>query len=515
MASRKRGGKKAAKKETVLTIDPSIKCTICLELFNDPRVLPCLHTFCLNCLQGLAKDGVELLPCPLCRDKHTIPTNGGVSTYPLNTYILSEIEETRVKLGSSQDEEGIVKICGFCKTINGEVVAFCDNCEEYLCAVCRDGIHTTGKVLVNHKVRKVGKKQVETEAALSYKPPSASSFCIHHPNYKLEVYCRDCVSLVCCKCTVGPHKGHDYEELTENVILEVEEKIGLLTVENFAKEEMLKASFSFVEKAEGIVLAQQDELRAKIKAFFDLLTEMTESRFTEDNKKLWATKNNIETLLSHINSSHSFTTHVLELVLKKEELSLVNQVLQTLVKINNTVKPTEEVWSLSSTSTTYQEKLDQVIDLTKLSNLCSEEEKKMYGQLQNNIQPCFDITAAKYTPCQYQHDVKTGYRGFNIGRGLYEGNVKVCVTLEHPFAQCTDWYCETVSHGGTGSLVATALPGVAISNQEVQLYVPKERSLYVFNDFNFGCNRETKHYKLVLSPEFDINAPMTFSFDFV
>ena len=54
----------------------SLKCSICLEFYFDPRVLPCLHTFCLHCLEPLVKDGT--ISCPQCRVKHKIP-KGGVS----------------------------------------------------------------------------------------------------------------------------------------------------------------------------------------------------------------------------------------------------------------------------------------------------------------------------------------------------------------------------------------------------------------------------------------------------
>lgn len=51
------------------------QCSICRERYSDPRVLPCLHSFCLDCLQ---KAGSSLRPgdrmsCPLCRKEFVIP----------------------------------------------------------------------------------------------------------------------------------------------------------------------------------------------------------------------------------------------------------------------------------------------------------------------------------------------------------------------------------------------------------------------------------------------------------
>ena len=32
------------------------ECSICFEEFNDPRMLPCLHTFCANCLKQTGRN---------------------------------------------------------------------------------------------------------------------------------------------------------------------------------------------------------------------------------------------------------------------------------------------------------------------------------------------------------------------------------------------------------------------------------------------------------------------------
>ena len=37
-------------------IEELLKCTICLEQFNNPKMLPCQHTFCENCLQNLVEN---------------------------------------------------------------------------------------------------------------------------------------------------------------------------------------------------------------------------------------------------------------------------------------------------------------------------------------------------------------------------------------------------------------------------------------------------------------------------
>lgn len=51
------------------TLGKHLECAVCLEQFTEPKVLPCLHTFCKRCLQGLLTHEEEVwkINCPNCR----------------------------------------------------------------------------------------------------------------------------------------------------------------------------------------------------------------------------------------------------------------------------------------------------------------------------------------------------------------------------------------------------------------------------------------------------------------
>lgn len=49
----------------------SIKCSLCHETYNKPKVLPCLHTFCQDCLEKAQEVGDRLV-CPSCRLEYTL-----------------------------------------------------------------------------------------------------------------------------------------------------------------------------------------------------------------------------------------------------------------------------------------------------------------------------------------------------------------------------------------------------------------------------------------------------------
>jgi len=59
-------------------VDEMTTCPLCFEDFTSPRILPCLHSFCLKCLQGHCKDEEpgDDARCSLCRAEFTIPQNG-------------------------------------------------------------------------------------------------------------------------------------------------------------------------------------------------------------------------------------------------------------------------------------------------------------------------------------------------------------------------------------------------------------------------------------------------------
>jgi len=59
-------------------VEDVTQCSICTEVMRDPRVLPCQHSYCLECLlnYGSDKQPGDSIACPLCRKEFTIPTDG-------------------------------------------------------------------------------------------------------------------------------------------------------------------------------------------------------------------------------------------------------------------------------------------------------------------------------------------------------------------------------------------------------------------------------------------------------
>ena len=60
-------------------------CPLCMDMYDNPKTLPCLHTFCLKCLQKYTEGRrTDLaLPCPLCNVVASVPGRK-IDNFPSN-----------------------------------------------------------------------------------------------------------------------------------------------------------------------------------------------------------------------------------------------------------------------------------------------------------------------------------------------------------------------------------------------------------------------------------------------
>ena len=79
------------------------ECSLCLEEFKDPRALPCLHSFCLDCLIELCDTNQNngRVKCPMCKERHRIPRTGAQGfrkDFRIKNFIeVNKAEEIHVK----------------------------------------------------------------------------------------------------------------------------------------------------------------------------------------------------------------------------------------------------------------------------------------------------------------------------------------------------------------------------------------------------------------------------------
>ncbi|XP_011383479.1 tripartite motif-containing protein 3 isoform X2 [Pteropus medius] len=134
-------------------------CSICLDRYRCPKVLPCLHTFCERCLQNYIPAQSLTLSCPVCRQTSILPEQG-VSALQNNFFISSLMEAMQQAPDGAHDPEDphpLSAVAGrplSCPNHEGKTMEFyCEACETAMCGECRAGEHREhGTVLLRDVV---------------------------------------------------------------------------------------------------------------------------------------------------------------------------------------------------------------------------------------------------------------------------------------------------------------------------------------------------------------------------
>eukprot|EP00731_Ephydatia_muelleri_P032714 Em0024g258a len=182
-----------------------LTCRLCSKLYREPRILPCLHSFCGQCLHTeIERSGTKQnMGCPTCQRSITIP-EGGVNAIPQNLHLGFEVEVAGYMSKIGSDGE---KSCDACiDGSTGPAVVFCCTCIELLCASCYEH-HKFSRKLSDHLIVKLDKESLKLLPSIM-KPTKHFCSLPHHEKEELKFFCEICQLLTCRDCTLVLHKDH-------------------------------------------------------------------------------------------------------------------------------------------------------------------------------------------------------------------------------------------------------------------------------------------------------------------
>ena len=183
-------------------------CEKCDEYYKDPHMLPCLHTYCLCCLEK-EMESQTVLHCPNCKEEVTLSKNG-VSDLPQDLHKANQAEIACIS-EKVEDTNEHCEACGRSDT-SGKAVAFCIECEEFLCKACTER-HGKRSISAQHAVVTAGERLDKTNDSGSAKTfHQKKMLCPSHKGRFLEIYCKQCEKLICEYCMkFDEHSKHDCE----------------------------------------------------------------------------------------------------------------------------------------------------------------------------------------------------------------------------------------------------------------------------------------------------------------
>lgn len=189
------------------------ECSICCDIFDEPKMLPCLHSFCLKCLSnyGKNKNPGDMLSCPICRLEFAVP-DGGYSTLRGNFFVnrIKELYKTTQSSGGQ-----MVLLCEACglgndgETRSKDVENFCVECRQKMCSKCCT-LHRQFAICRTHQIVPLSPGN---DSLIKDLLKERMSPCEVHPNEKVQLYCVNCKSAICLLCYALKHNGHKCDSI--------------------------------------------------------------------------------------------------------------------------------------------------------------------------------------------------------------------------------------------------------------------------------------------------------------
>ena len=178
-----------------------VSCPVCTNIYTDPKHLPCLHTFCLQCLKQWHRTshGRDTIRCPKCQAVSRVPESGDLKDLPTSFYLNGLIDVLAIK----ECESSQVR-CGNCDKKSSES-SYCFQCCIFYCAECVTG-HNIMRNNKDHRVLALKDFQDKDYEDVMKRP----AFCPKedHNKEELKFFCTNCETPVCQTCVLLQHGGH-------------------------------------------------------------------------------------------------------------------------------------------------------------------------------------------------------------------------------------------------------------------------------------------------------------------
>ncbi|XP_047136944.1 tripartite motif-containing protein 2 isoform X1 [Hydra vulgaris] len=309
--------------------EEDITCSLCGEIFNDPRLLPCLHSFCRRCIEYTINPRSTTLTCHLCRKETPLKIDEVPNFFP--NFVVNNLLDVEAVRNSSITPV----VCISCSE-KQPAISRCLDCMDFLCAACHNA-HSRVKVTKDHQIMTLEQlKRSENISSLLHRPV----FCRVHTGEKVTYFCITCQQTICRECIVSSHHQHDFTIIDQTIELQkkdiiilketIEKKLPVLKEKtrnlNEVKRLLESRSESILTEIDAIMPKIIKAIKEKEMQMFQELSEIVREKKNVLDKELQQLNNE----LKRVESTHSFTEHVLNRGTNPEILSLKSDICKKL-----------------------------------------------------------------------------------------------------------------------------------------------------------------------------------------
>ncbi|XP_060587719.1 E3 ubiquitin-protein ligase TRIM71-like [Ruditapes philippinarum] len=344
-----------------------IKCTICKSVYEDPRLLPCLHTFCHKCIQKIieienqtrnlnqseaangtdddneAKDlkkteNRQKIICPVCKSPMEVSIKDKKSNgFPSNTFMkdLSDMYDYK------HEKE---RHCEYCK-FDGKTTpasSLCLDCHDNMCQGCT-GAHFRTKVTRCHKVIPYAhvQKGLYDSDIRDFQTP----MCVQHTDEPMNIFCEKCELLICKECKVGNHDDHKWSKADKAVLKYEVQMINLLKgiqqqIPSIHK--YMQFLTNYEKSIEGGREKLTNNIKKQAEILHDMIEEQKASCLEAVNKacdtercEVQVRSSNLHTAVTSLENNEEYLRNLLKHGKPEELLTLHREITQRLTQLTH------------------------------------------------------------------------------------------------------------------------------------------------------------------------------------
>ena len=290
--------------EAIRRLEEQLNCSICLDIYDDPKLLQCFHIYCRKCLVKLVvrdQQGDLSLTCPICRQATPVPANGVAglqSAFQTNEFL--RIREDLVK--------------------------------ERDTAVSLEGSKVSATPLTSST-----KKTIPN--------------CFEHVDKERELYCETCEELICWKCALkgGKHHSHDYDEI-KNAYEKYKGEVSPSLEPMEGKLNTVKKALAQLDSCCGEVSDQREVIEDSIHDAIRGLHQLLDVRKTElisvlhqitqaKLKGLATQRDEMETIQAQLSSCLDFVRKSLETESQGDVLTMKRNIVKQVKELTTPFQP--------------------------------------------------------------------------------------------------------------------------------------------------------------------------------
>jgi hypothetical protein len=311
-------------------LNSKLECSVCYQVFTDPRMLPCGHTFCLKCLQDIVKavaSKPNKIPCPQFRAEFQV-SNQNLQDLPKNFTVAQLISSLPANSQCAIESK------------HGPAQHVCLDCWDALCDTCSN-CHTRTRFTRDHTVKLLS--EVTTEDIQEHKTKQIV-YCQVHPKQEVAFYCESetCQRFVCGLCTGVKCKSHTCLELpdaNDKFITEINQT--LIPLQDLSTK--LDSVVQHLSSAIKNLSANHDTVQHDIKTLLSDAEVKLQSLF---DKLLAAVRQCRDTAMHTVNKSHSEQLDKLQTTLADKQKQSLN-IKQHVTSVEHHLTPSSSVYDKS------------------------------------------------------------------------------------------------------------------------------------------------------------------------